>query len=463
MSDHNTTFTAATSSDSDGDGDSNIDANKTSGGGYDYVDGPRKSNDRVSGNDASMLMNSFGEKFDNDGKNNKTQSSSMRTIDEEKSSEIDDPCCEEEIMAMMDDYSGVADKGSTNNDTTININGNFGVSYSADTVMMDSNSIGNSARHHYGNNNNNNNNNNKDCGNATAASQIATGNGDDHHPSHSRGSFLGHGHGHGHGHGNGGLRIDASSSSSGEVTAPSWFAAVKDAATKPSTPTINNLTNDNGGRHQEENRFEKEGHQESEQRQQQQQQQEETSESTEMMQDISAKLNDKLNNTRLLAKRLLQEMTVYVQSLETVANEYGRIRESELRESQRLDAVEPEVNGASGMLLASAAGPGASTGVGVGVGNGDGDGGEGFFVASDTGARQPSPPLVGQGLGHRYKRHCHASPKQQQQQQQQQQHQHALPTTRPLTPVVGNRRSSDNGLVGGTGKENYDSLRRSFA
>ena len=383
MSDHNntTTFTSATNSNSDSNSDSNIDANKTSG------------NDRVGGDDASMPMNSFGENLDNDDKNDEK----MRTIDEEKPSEFDDPLREEEMMnmAIMDDYSEVLpDKDRTNNDATINTtNSNFGVPYSANILMMDSNSNSNSSRHNHGS------------------------------------------------HGNGGLRIDASSSSSlGEEAAPSWFAAVKVAATKPSTPTTSNLTNDNSGRHQEGNGFEKEGHQESEQQQQQQQQEDVSSESTEMMQDISAKLDDKLNNTRLLAKRLLQEMTIYVQSLETVANEYGRIRESELRESQRLDAVEPEVNGASGMLLASA-----------GAGNGDG-----FFVASDTGARQPSPPLVGQGLGHRYKRHCHSSPKQLQQ--------YARSATRPLTPIVGNRRSSsDNGRDGGTGKENYDSLRPSFA
>jgi hypothetical protein len=390
MSDHNATpFTAATTSDNE----SNLEANKTSG------------NDCVSGDDPSMLMNSFGVNLDNDDKND----DKMRTIDEEKPSEFDDPLREEEMnMKMMDEYSEavVADKDSTSNDASSNTsNGNFGVSYSDDILMMDSNSNSNS---------------------------------------NSNGNSNGSRHNHGS-HGKSGLRIDSSSSSSalGEAAAPSWFAAVKHAATKPSTPTTSNLTNDNGGKHQEGNGFEKEGRQESEQ--QQQQQEDISSESTEMMQDISAKLDDKLNNTRLLAKRLLQEMTIYVQSLETVANEYGRIRESELRESQRLDAVEPEVNGASGMLLASA-------------GAGNGDGGEGFFVTSDTGARQPSPPLVGQGLGHRYKRHCHSSPKELQLQQD------SRSTTRPLTPTVGNRRSSsNNGRDGGTGKENYDSLRPSFA
>eukprot|EP00536_Pseudo-nitzschia_multiseries_P006544 jgi/Psemu1/15571/gm1.15571_g len=86
-----------------------------------------------------------------------------------------------------------------------------------------------------------------------------------------------------------------------------------------------------------------------------------------IMREISSKLDDKLNNTHLVTKKLLQEMTVFVRSLESIDSNYNRIRELEMAESQRIDGVEPDVNDANGLVVASV---NETVGIG-GVGGGD--------------------------------------------------------------------------------------------
>jgi hypothetical protein len=63
-------------------------------------------------------------------------------------------------------------------------------------------------------------------------------------------------------------------------------------------------------------------------------------------------LDKKLDNTRVWAKKLLREITVYVKTLEDVQTEYVRVQRLEHEESDRLDQVEPDVQGATTHLLA---------------------------------------------------------------------------------------------------------------
>jgi hypothetical protein len=62
-------------------------------------------------------------------------------------------------------------------------------------------------------------------------------------------------------------------------------------------------------------------------------------------------LDKKLENNRVWVQRLLHEMTVYAQSLSEVHSSYCHIQELEHNESQRLDQVEPDVQGATSHLL----------------------------------------------------------------------------------------------------------------
>jgi hypothetical protein len=62
-------------------------------------------------------------------------------------------------------------------------------------------------------------------------------------------------------------------------------------------------------------------------------------------------LDKKLDNNRGWAKKLLREITVYVKTLEEVQAEYVRIQRLEHQESERLDQVEPDVQGATSHLL----------------------------------------------------------------------------------------------------------------
>jgi hypothetical protein len=58
-------------------------------------------------------------------------------------------------------------------------------------------------------------------------------------------------------------------------------------------------------------------------------------------------LEQKLANTKGWAKKLLQEITVYVETVEQAQAEYIRVQRLEHEESNRLDQVEPEVLGAT--------------------------------------------------------------------------------------------------------------------
>jgi hypothetical protein len=62
-------------------------------------------------------------------------------------------------------------------------------------------------------------------------------------------------------------------------------------------------------------------------------------------------LDKKLDNNRVWVQRLLHEMSVYAQTLSDVHKSYSHIQELEHNESQRLDQVEPEVQGATSHLL----------------------------------------------------------------------------------------------------------------
>jgi hypothetical protein len=62
-------------------------------------------------------------------------------------------------------------------------------------------------------------------------------------------------------------------------------------------------------------------------------------------------LDKKLENTRAWTKKLLREITVYVKTLEGVQKEYVRVQGLEHQESDRLDQVEPDVQGATSHLL----------------------------------------------------------------------------------------------------------------
>lgn len=62
-------------------------------------------------------------------------------------------------------------------------------------------------------------------------------------------------------------------------------------------------------------------------------------------------LEKKLENNRVWVQRLLQEMTAYAQALSDVHSSYCHVQELEHNESQRLDQVEPDVQGATSHLL----------------------------------------------------------------------------------------------------------------
>lgn len=63
--------------------------------------------------------------------------------------------------------------------------------------------------------------------------------------------------------------------------------------------------------------------------------------------DVAFVLDKKLENARAWTKKLLREITVYVKTLEEVQKEYTRVQQLEHQESNRLDQVEPEVQGAT--------------------------------------------------------------------------------------------------------------------
>ena len=396
MSEHNDSAAAAS--------DNNMGAAEGRKDDFNDVDGP--SNDSVELMEKSHFddkkvpaLKSFAKSFDANGNNN---ASNMSTIDEDAPSEFD-PRHEQTMMAVdtMEDYSGATDKindlephyepkmmavdtmedysGATDKINDIDDFGTFDDSYSSDAIIMGANPNGNIARHGSSGSDS------KKNSNYAITSPTTVGNGKNHFATQRRGSIVRRT--------NDGLRIDASSS--GENVAPSWFGSANDAATK--TPLPKNITTGQGEGQQIEGQQDLEGHQE---------QPAISSETAELIQDISTKLDYRLKNIRNLTKTLLQEMTVYAKSNESCESVYNRVKESEFKESERLNVVEPEVIKSSEMLLSGKAS----------VGNGDS-----------------------------FRRH--SFPKQQANRFH----------TRPSAPIIGNSRQDDNG------KENYDSQRRSFA
>ena len=250
----------------------------------------------------------------------------MEAIDEEQTTEFDHPRHQGEMMAMMEEYSDDNDgvgvggdndrdrdedvlnvNGNTNDDDDDNNRENYDATTTTTTTMMDTSDS------------------NKIASSSSCQTSVDGVDGDRRPFQRRR---------------NGNLQIDTSSSNGQH---PSWLGAVKDVANNSSSND-----DENGGEEQEqeqEQRGEK-GLEPSNQNQQEQasSSSSSSSETTDLIQDISEKLDDKLNNTRLLAKKLLQEITVYVQSLEQVENKYSRIVELENNESLRLDVVEPEVS-----------------------------------------------------------------------------------------------------------------------
>jgi hypothetical protein len=63
--------------------------------------------------------------------------------------------------------------------------------------------------------------------------------------------------------------------------------------------------------------------------------------------DAAVLLERKLANIKGWSKKLLQEITVYVETVEQTQAEYMRVQRLEHEESNRLDLVEPEVHGAT--------------------------------------------------------------------------------------------------------------------
>lgn len=87
-------------------------------------------------------------------------------------------------------------------------------------------------------------------------------------------------------------------------------------------------------------------------------------------------LDKRLDNIRGWTKKLLRELTVFVKTLEEVGTEYNRIQSLEQTESDRLDQVEPDVEGATSHLLqhshlAGSDGTGPTTGMMSSYGTGN--------------------------------------------------------------------------------------------
>jgi hypothetical protein len=65
-------------------------------------------------------------------------------------------------------------------------------------------------------------------------------------------------------------------------------------------------------------------------------------------------LNQKLENNKIWAQKLLAEVASYSKTLSEVHTEYARTQELEHQEGQRLDLVEPDVHGATSQVLDNA-------------------------------------------------------------------------------------------------------------
>ena len=93
------------------------------------------------------------------------------------------------------------------------------------------------------------------------------------------------------------------------------------------------------------------------QKQQQQQQQQssphpqESSELDTLTQNAALLMEKKLDSTKAWAQRLVQEITIYVQTMEEVHADYLQVQAAELEESARLDQLEPDVQGATFNLV----------------------------------------------------------------------------------------------------------------
>ena len=379
MTDPNADFNATTI-------DYNLESNERNVAGNVLLN--RSSNTIKPNNEGASLADSFGDSVDLVDEKN---THGLRTFDEEKPPAFD-PGHDEEMMNVMDNYQAAAEKGFDEDELEISNDVddvNYGVSYSGDIASV--------ARQRHSNASIKNN--NSDGVDTRTASQMTTEGGITRNPTYHLENSCNHT--------SGALQIDASSGE--DAIAPSWFATAKDTATKVTTPTTNNITNDNDGQLCEENDFQKERQHDLDHGQQEQHQLALSSEFTEMKQEISDKVNDKMKRVPELVKELLNELFIYIQSRETIAHEYSRILELEVHESQQLDTVEEN---ASGMLLL------------VDNDNSKNEG-RGSFPKDDDRTTQ-------------YQR------------------------KRPLSPIAGtNQQNRGNGLDKVVGKENYDSLRRS--
>jgi hypothetical protein len=67
--------------------------------------------------------------------------------------------------------------------------------------------------------------------------------------------------------------------------------------------------------------------------------------------DAALLLDKKLEDNREWVQKILHEMTAYAKTISEVNSEYTRIQSLEHEESQRLDQVEPDVQGATSHLL----------------------------------------------------------------------------------------------------------------
>lgn len=76
-----------------------------------------------------------------------------------------------------------------------------------------------------------------------------------------------------------------------------------------------------------------------------------TSEFDAILQEAAMLVDKKLANNRNWSNKLLQEMTLYANTLRESHAQYVRVQNLEHKESERLDQVEPDVRGATSHML----------------------------------------------------------------------------------------------------------------
>ncbi len=297
MNDQDNTLLAAAAAN-----DNDVNPNQDSHGGSIGIEKVATTNES---NDDGSAMTPTGKVIGNDDAK-RDPNSIMKTILEGEKPPDFHPLREEEIMAMTNEFSKEIDDqnkhiyDSSASDT-------FVIPPAADgAALMDSTTVD-------GNDKNN------DSDSAPVASQSTCGGGD---------PFFGHD--------NDESRIALSLSSGREHLIGSYLGpSDEDIAPKAFPRTANNV-NKNGDQPESKNG----GQQESGEL-------EPSAATQHLIQNVSSDLDQKLDNVRSWTKRLLQELSVYVTSNNAVTSEYGRIREEEGAEKNRLDGLESNVNGAS--------------------------------------------------------------------------------------------------------------------